>query len=57
MLMLGTGGLTLYKAAQRFFVPFEPEVDGFTFAAAMVSALVVPGCGPISVSWARAAAV
>jgi len=43
LLMLGTGSLTLYEAAQRFFVPFKPEVDGFTFAAAMVSALVCAG--------------
>jgi Co/Zn/Cd efflux system component len=43
LLMLGTGGVTLYEAAQRFFIPFKPEVDGFTFAAALVSALVCAG--------------
>lgn len=41
LLMLGTGGLTLYEAAQRFFVPFEPDVDWYAFLAALVSAL---GC-------------
>jgi Co/Zn/Cd efflux system component len=43
LLMLGTGSLTLYEAVQRLFVPFKPEVDGFTFAAALVSALVCAG--------------
>ena len=42
--MLGTGGFTLYEAVHRFFVPFEPEVDGFTFLAAILSALV---CGAL----------
>ena len=40
LLMLVTGGVTFYEAARRFFVPFEPEVDWFTFLAAIVSALV-----------------
>jgi len=40
LLMLGTGGFTLYEAVRRFFVPFEPEVDWFTFLAAILSALV-----------------
>ena len=40
LLMLGTGGLTFYEAVRRFFVPFEPEVDWFTFLAAILSALV-----------------
>jgi Co/Zn/Cd efflux system component len=42
LLMLGTGGLTLYEAIRRFFVPFEPEVDWFTFTAVIISALA---CG------------
>ena len=40
LLMLVTGGFTFYEAARRFFVPFEPEVDWFTFLAAILSALV-----------------
>ena len=40
MLMLGTGGLTTYEAVQRFFIPFEPEVDWFAFLATSLSALV-----------------
>ena len=39
-LMLATGGFTFYEAVRRFFVPFEPEVDWFTFLAAVLSALV-----------------
>jgi len=40
LLMIGTGSFALYEAVRRFFVPFEPEVDLFTFAATIVSALV-----------------
>ncbi len=40
LMMLGTGGFTFYEAARRFFVPFEPEVDWFTFLATILSALV-----------------
>ena len=40
LLMLGTGGLTFYEAARRFFAPFEPEVDWLTFLAVALSALV-----------------
>ena len=40
LLMLGTGGFTFYEAVRRFFVPFEPEVDWFTFVAAIFSALI-----------------
>jgi len=40
LLMLGTGGFTFYEAARRSFIPFEPEVDGFTLLAAILSALV-----------------
>jgi len=40
LLMLGTGGFTFYEAVRRFFVPFEPEVDRFTFVAAIFSALI-----------------
>ena len=46
LFMLGTGGLTLYQAVQRFFVPFEPTVDWFAFLAAAISALIC------SVLWA-----
>jgi len=38
LLMLVTGGLTLYEAVRRFFVPFEPRVDWFAFAAMILSA-------------------
>ncbi|HUI90082.1 MAG TPA: cation transporter [Anaerolineales bacterium] len=37
--MLGTGGFTLYEAAQRVMVPYVPKVDWFPFAAAILSAL------------------
>jgi cation diffusion facilitator family transporter len=40
LLMLATGGFTLYEAVRRFFVPFEPEVDWFTFLAAILAAPV-----------------
>jgi Co/Zn/Cd efflux system component len=40
LLMLVTGIITLFEAVRRLFVPFEPEVDWFTFLAAIVSALV-----------------
>jgi hypothetical protein len=40
ILMLATGGLTLYEAGRRFFVPLEPEVDWFAFLAATLSAFV-----------------
>ena len=40
LLMLVTGGFTFYEAVRRFFVPFEPEVDWFTFLATFLSALV-----------------
>jgi len=45
LLMLGIGSLTFYEAIQRFFVPFAPEVDWFTFLAAILSALVCLGLG------------
>jgi hypothetical protein len=41
--MLGTGGLTLYEAIRRFFVPLEPEVDWFTFLATLLSAVLCLG--------------
>lgn len=40
--MLATGGYTLFRAVQRFFIPYSPEVDVFTFVAALASAAV---CG------------
>jgi hypothetical protein len=39
LLMLGTGGVTLYEAIQRFFVALEPEVNWFSFLAAILSAV------------------
>ncbi|MBN1250444.1 MAG: cation transporter, partial [Anaerolineae bacterium] len=44
LLMLGTGGFTFYEAVRRFFVPFEPDVDAFTFVATILSALI---CGAL----------
>ena len=41
--MLGTGGLALYGAVRRFFVPFEPEVDWFAFLAVLLSAVFCLG--------------
>lgn len=40
LMMLGTGGFTVYEAVQRLFIPFEPNVDWFAFLAAAISALV-----------------
>jgi Co/Zn/Cd efflux system component len=40
LMMLSTGGLGFFEAVRRFFVPFEPEVDWFTFLSAILSALV-----------------
>jgi Co/Zn/Cd efflux system component len=40
LLMLGTGGFTLHEAVRRFFDPVGPDVDWFTFLAAILSALV-----------------
>lgn len=40
VLMLITGGFTLYKAVVRIFNPEMPQVDTFTFTAAIVSALL-----------------
>jgi hypothetical protein len=40
ILMLATGGFTLYQAVRRFFVPFELTVDWFAFLAAILSAPV-----------------
>ncbi len=42
-LMLLTGGLTLYEAVRRFFVPFQPQVDWFAFVATILSAIVCLG--------------
>ena len=42
LLMLGTGGVTLYEAIQRFFVSLEPEVNWFSFLAAILSAAASP---------------
>jgi cation diffusion facilitator family transporter len=43
LLMLVTGGLTLYEAVQRFFVPFQPDADWYAFVTALASALVCLG--------------
>jgi Co/Zn/Cd efflux system component len=43
LLMLGTGGLTLYEAVRRFFPPLSPNVDWYAFVAAILSALVCLG--------------
>jgi Co/Zn/Cd efflux system component len=40
LLMLVTGSFTFYEAVRRFLVPFQPEVDWFTFLAAVLSALI-----------------
>jgi len=40
LMMLGTGGFTVYEAVQRLFIPLEPNVDWFAFLAAAFSALV-----------------
>jgi cation diffusion facilitator family transporter len=38
LLMLATGGFTLYEALQRFFIPAELTIDWFAFLAAILSA-------------------
>lgn len=43
LLMLGTGGLTLFEAGQRFFESAVPQVDWFAFLAAILSAVVCLG--------------
>jgi len=40
LMMLATGGLGFFEAVRRFFIPFEPSIDWFTFAASILSALV-----------------
>ena len=40
LVMLITGGFTFYEAVRRFFAPFEPQVDWFTFLATILSALI-----------------
>ena len=40
LIMLATGALTFYEAIRRLFTPFAPDADLFTFAAAILSALV-----------------
>jgi Co/Zn/Cd efflux system component len=40
LMMLSTGGLGFFEAVRRFFVPFEPSIDWFTFLASILSALV-----------------
>jgi len=43
LLMLPTGIFTIHEAVRRLFVPFEPEVDWFTFLATILSAVVCAG--------------
>jgi Co/Zn/Cd efflux system component len=43
LFMLGIGALTFYEAVQRFFVPVAPNVDWYTFLAAILSALACLG--------------
>jgi len=45
LIMLVTGSLTFYEAIRRFFIPFEPSVDWFTFLSALLSAVVCLGLG------------
>jgi Co/Zn/Cd efflux system component len=40
LMMLATGGLGFFEAVRRFFIPFEPSIDWFTFLASILSALV-----------------
>jgi len=40
LIMLATGALTFYEAIRRLFTPSAPDADLFTFAAAIISALV-----------------
>lgn len=40
LLMIVTGGLTLYKAISRIFTPTLVVVDAYTFTAAIVSAMI-----------------
>ena len=40
LLMLVTGGVTFYEAVRRFFVPYEIDINWFTFVAAIFSAVV-----------------
>ena len=42
-LMLITGGLAMFEAVQRVFLPVPPNVDGFTFFSALISALLCAG--------------
>ncbi|MBN2388624.1 MAG: cation transporter [Anaerolineales bacterium] len=40
VLMLLTGSLGFYEAVRRFFIPFEPSVDWFTFLSSILSGVV-----------------
>lgn len=40
LIMLFTGSLGFFEAVRRFFIPFEPSVDWFTFLSSLLSALV-----------------
>jgi len=41
--MLITGGLASYQAIRRFFIPYQMEIDWFSFVAAILSALICAG--------------
>ncbi|MBN1451825.1 MAG: cation transporter [Anaerolineales bacterium] len=45
VMMLSTGGLGFFEAVRRFFIPFEPSIDWFTFLASILSALVCLSLG------------
>lgn len=45
LMMLTTGSLGLYGAVSRFFIPFEPAVDWFTFLSSALSGLVCLALG------------
>ena len=41
--MLITGGLASYQAIRRFFIPYQMEIDWFSFVATILSALICAG--------------
>jgi Co/Zn/Cd efflux system component len=45
LMMLLTGGLGFFEAVRRFFIPFEPTVDWFTFLSSLLSGVVCLALG------------
>lgn len=45
VVMLLTGSFGFFEAVRRFFIPFEPSIDWFTFFSSILSALVCLGLG------------